>query len=110
MPSHPPPELGRRAPVVAAVAAVVVGAVAYGTMAMLDRAEGTLRAAATPTTVAWMMVAAAGFWLAVCAGERLGRGSATGSPPWWWIWLPPLAFRLLMLTTDPALSLSLIHI
>ncbi len=79
------------------VIAVLFCLVAYGSMALVHLADGTLRAGNTSTTIALYLLAGAGFVVALLWAER--RGISTG-----WLWGPPVAFRLLLLATEPTLS------
>lgn len=66
-------------------------------LVLLDDRNGTLRAGTTPRTIAWYLVAFAGFGLAAWWSER-----RTINP--WVLWTVPIAARLLLLLTEPTLS------
>ncbi len=81
----------------ATIAGLGLLATAFVALVALDRQTGTLRAATTPWTITWLSVAFVGFLAAVWGNE--GRPLSTR-----WIWSTAIAFRLLMLATEPTLS------
>ena len=76
---------------------VVLGLVGYGALVALDASAGTLRDEFTSWTILWYLVAFAGFLVAIWWNERRPI-------PMLWLWVAPIAFRLLMLVTTPTLS------
>ncbi len=69
----------------------------FGALAVLDAAEGTLRAGVVDQTIVWYLVAFAGFALAAWGNEER-------EIPVVWLWAVPVLLRLVMLTTSPSLS------
>ncbi|MDH3680678.1 MAG: hypothetical protein OEV40_12075 [Acidimicrobiia bacterium] len=82
--------------------ATAIGFVAYGALVVLDRSNGTLRDGFVPQTIAWYLVAFGAFAAAVAAAERAWRNGL--EVPAQWLWLAPIAFRLLLWLTEPTLS------
>lgn len=78
-------------------AATALSLLAYVSLVVLDNRHGTLRAEVIPTTIAWYGVASAAFGAAVWSAEKRGISKL-------WLWLVPLVFRALLLTTTPTLS------
>ena len=74
-----------------------VGLVAYGGLARLDVSAGTLGEEFTSQTIGWYLLAFAGFLVALWWNERR-------PVPLIWLWVIPIVFRLLLLTTTPTLS------
>ena len=74
-----------------------VGLTAYGGLVRLDATRGTLRDSLTPQTIGWYLLAFAGFLLALWWNERR-------PVPFVWLWVIPIVFRLLLLSTTPTLS------
>lgn len=70
---------------------------AYTAMAVLDRQHDTLRAGITPQTVGWFFVAFVGFMVALWWNERRPFEPR-------WLWVGAIAFRLILLATEPTLS------
>ncbi len=81
----------------ATVAVTVVCLVGFGALAVLDVANGTLRAGVVTQTMIWYGVAFVGFLGAVWINERTPI-------PLTWIWGAAIVFRLVLLTTSPTLS------
>ena len=77
--------------------AVLLGLAAYAGRVALDASSGTLRASFTSQTIAWYLLAFAGFLIAVWWNERRPI-------PLLWLWFVPIVFRLLLLATTPTLS------
>ncbi len=85
-----------RVTVDAAGAALLVGGI--GGLVWLDAIHGTLRASVTPSSIAWFLVACAGFVVLLrVQGPRRGMD---------WRWLLAIGFvlRLALVFTDPTLS------
>lgn len=78
-------------------AATALSLLAYVSLVVLDTRHGTLRADVIPTTIAWYGVAVAAFGAAVWSAEKRGISKV-------WLWVVPLGFRALLLTTTPTLS------
>ncbi len=86
------------------VVAVVVGAIGYLGLAVLDARHGTLRDEFVGQSIAWYLVAFAGFVIAVWANEKAIGANEYRTFPTWLLWAAPVAFRLVLLTTTPTLS------
>ncbi len=80
-----------------AAVATAVSLVAYVGLVIVDRGHDTLRDGVVETTIGWYFLAFAGFIAAVWANEHRPFDRRL-------LWLAPIVFRLLMLTTDPTLS------
>ncbi|MGI9598650.1 MAG: hypothetical protein ACR2QK_20975 [Acidimicrobiales bacterium] len=74
-----------------------LGTVAYGTMVVVDRWTGTLRAGSTPTTIALYLTAFLSYGAVIWANEQQRLSLR-------WLWAFPILFRLLLLATEPTLS------
>ena len=77
--------------------AVSVSSIGYMGMVWLDVTTGTLRDEFTPQTIGWYLVAFVGFGIAVWWNQN-------HPIPYLWLWLVPVAFRLVLLVTTPTLS------
>lgn len=77
--------------------ATILGAAGYLGLASIDARHGTLRDEFVVQSVSWYLVAFVGFFVAIWSNEKQ-------SFPSWLLWLVPIAFRLILLTTTPTLS------
>jgi hypothetical protein len=86
------------APIKSSFPFLAISLLAYGGMAAVHAQYGTLRAGATPLTLAWYGLALAGYAAAVVWAERRRAFWPAA------LWGGAIAFRLLLLFTTPTLS------
>ncbi|MEM7340831.1 MAG: hypothetical protein AAF467_19395 [Actinomycetota bacterium] len=77
--------------------AVAFGAAAYLGLVLLDRSAATLRDEHVPTTIAWWLLAWAGFAIAVAVNERRAVSLRL-------LWTVAIASRVVLWLTEPTLS------
>lgn len=79
------------------IIAAAVSLIAYSGLVLTDLRFGSLRAAQTPATVGWFLMAFIAFLFFIYLNEKQPLPSR-------WIWIGAIAFRAILLFTTPTLS------